>query len=150
MLWLLKLTLAPLLVAVATLVARRWGPKAGGILVGFPLTTGPIFVFLAIDQGLDFAQRAVVGILLGLVGLAAFALAYALVSLRAGWFGALIVAAVLFFVVSVGVGQVEVGLVGSAGAAYAALLIVTLMIPPPQLDGVNVKPPWWDLWLRMS
>jgi hypothetical protein len=150
MLWLLKLTLAPLLVAVATLVARRWGPKAGGILVGFPLTTGPIFLFLAIDQGLDFAQRAVVGILLGLVGLSAFALAYALVSLRTGWFGSLVVAAVGFFVVSVGVGRGDMGMVGSAGAAFAALLFVTLMIPRPQLDAVTVKPPWWDLWLRMS
>lgn len=49
MVLLLKLTLAPLLVALATLVARRWGPKVGGIVVGLPLSTGPIFLFLAID-----------------------------------------------------------------------------------------------------
>jgi hypothetical protein len=76
MLLLLKLTLAPLLVAAATLVARRWGPRVGGLVVGLPLTTGPIFLFLAIDQGPGFAARATVGILFGLVGLAAFALAY--------------------------------------------------------------------------
>ena len=87
MLLLLKLTLAPLLVATATLIARRWGPKVAGVLIGFPVLTGPIFVFLVIDQGLDFAERSIVGILFGLVGLAAFALAYALVSRRTGWFG---------------------------------------------------------------
>ena len=56
MLLLLKLVLAPLLVALATLVARRWGPKIGGVVVGLPLSTGPIFLFLAIDQGLAFAE----------------------------------------------------------------------------------------------
>ena len=56
MLLLLKLLLAPLLVGLATLAARRWGPKIGGIVVGLPLSTGPIFLFLAIDQGLGFAE----------------------------------------------------------------------------------------------
>ena len=68
MLLLLKLTLAPVLVALATLVARQWGPRAGGVLIGFPLSTGPILIFLAIDHGLEFAQQAAVGILFGLVG----------------------------------------------------------------------------------
>ena len=47
MLLLLKLVLAPLLVALATLVARRWGPKIGGVVVGLPLSTGPIFLFFS-------------------------------------------------------------------------------------------------------
>ena len=85
MLLLLKLTLAPLLVALATLVARRWGPRIGGVVVGLPLSTIPIFLFLAVDQGLDFAESACIGILFGLVGLAGFALIYAGVSRTAGW-----------------------------------------------------------------
>ena len=80
LLLLLKLTLAPLLVAIATIVARRWGHGIGGVVVGLPLSSGPIFLFLAIDQGLDFAERATLGILFGLVGLAGFALVYAAVS----------------------------------------------------------------------
>jgi hypothetical protein len=58
---LLKLTLAPLLVAAATLVAQKWGPRVGGLLMGLPLTTGPIFLLLAIDQGPHFAAGATVG-----------------------------------------------------------------------------------------
>src|SRR3954468_7151692 len=105
MLLLIKLTLAPLLVAAATLVARRWGPRVGGLFVGLPLTTGPIFLFLALDQGLDFAARATVGILSGLVGLAAFALAYAAASCRISWVGSLALAAVAFFAASAAIGQ---------------------------------------------
>ena len=149
MLLLLKLTLSPSLVAVATLVARRWGPTAGGILIGFPLSTGPIFLFLAIEHGLDFAERAVVGILSGLVGLAAFALIYAAVSRRIGWIGSLVAAVFGFFIVSIGMTRIEGGVVGSGLAAYAALSLAASLIQRPRLDMAKAKPPWWDLWLRM-
>ena len=58
-------------------------------MMDLPLTTGPIFLFLATDQGPRFAAGASVGILFGLIGLAAFAVAYALSSSRVGWVGCL-------------------------------------------------------------
>src|SRR5258707_2792895 len=102
MMLLLKLTLAPLLVAAATLVAGKWGPRVGGFLMGLPLTTGPIFLLLAIDQGPHFATGSAVGILFGLVGLAAFAVAYAATSSRAGWVASLTAATAAFFAASGG------------------------------------------------
>ena len=149
MLFLLKLILAPILVAAATLVARRWGPKAGGILVGFPLSTGPIFLFLAIEQGLAFAERAAVGILFGLVGVAAFALAYIAASRRTGWIGSLALAALCFLVVSACISRIESGVIGAGLAAYAALGVAILVIGHRRYDRVRRAQPWWDLWLRM-
>jgi hypothetical protein len=102
---LLKRTLAPLLIALATLVARRWGPKIGGVVVGLPLSSGPIFLFLAIDQGLDFAERATVGILFGMVGFAGFALIYAAVSQSSGWLVSRAQFAIAYFVVSAGINR---------------------------------------------
>ena len=108
MLLLLKLTLAPSLVALATLVARRWGPKAGGILIGFPLSTGPIFIFLAIEHGLEFAQKATIGILFGLVAVARLrADVHVMVSRRTGWVGSLGAAVVSFFAVSAVFSQIQ-------------------------------------------
>ena len=140
MVLLLKLTLAPLLVALATLVARRWGPKVGGIVVGLPLSTGPIFLFLAIDQGLGFAERACIGILFGLVGLAAFALVYTAVSRYAGWGVSIILAAVAFFLVSASVGSYTLtGAVEAAIAAYAALILAAWLIRDPgRCDQVGI------------
>ena len=51
----IKLIAAPLLLALATLAARRWGTVLGGILIGLPLISGPISVFLAIENGAGFA-----------------------------------------------------------------------------------------------
>jgi hypothetical protein len=73
----LKLLLAPVLIALASLAARRWGPSVGGWLIALPLTSGPVLFFLALDHGASFAAAAAVGALAGLAAIAAFALAYA-------------------------------------------------------------------------
>jgi hypothetical protein len=150
MLLLLKLTLAPLLVALATLATRRWGPKIGGFVVGLPLSTGPIFLFLAIDRGLDFAETACVGILFGLVGLAGFALVHAAVSRRAGWAPSLVFSAIAYFIISVAVSGYVVSEVVPAGvAAYVALLLAALVICRPQSQASRSVSPWWDICFRM-
>src|SRR5437016_7099204 len=56
-----KVVLTPLFIAAVTLAGRRWGPAVGGWLAGLPLTSGPVSVFLALEQGPGFAVRAAVG-----------------------------------------------------------------------------------------
>ena len=80
----LKLTLTPILIAAATLASRRWGPAVGGCFLGLPLTSGPVSVFLALEQGGPFAARAARGSILGLIGVAAFYVAYARAGRRFG------------------------------------------------------------------
>src|SRR5215475_7256295 len=82
---LVKLVVTPVLIAVATLVGRRWGPSVAGWVAGFPLTSGPVSVFLALEQGPGFAAQAAVGTLLGLAAMAGFCLVYSRVAPRAGW-----------------------------------------------------------------
>jgi hypothetical protein len=145
---LLKLTLAPLLVATATLMARKWGAKVGGLLMGLPLTTGPIFLFLTIDQGPRFAAKASVGILFGLMGLAAFALAYAVSSNRFGWAVCLAFAVAAFLAFAVAARWLGSNVVVAALAACAALLLAASLIRKPMLAAAP-PPPWWDLWVRI-
>src|SRR5215470_9349660 len=82
---LVKLVVTPVLIAVATLVARRWGPGMAGWLAGFPLTSGPVSVFLALEQGPAFAAGAAVGTLFGLTAMAICCLAYARIAYSAPW-----------------------------------------------------------------
>ena len=56
MLFALKLSLVPLLIAGVTLGTRRWGPRIGGWLTALPVIAGPTLCFYAIEQGTDFAQ----------------------------------------------------------------------------------------------
>jgi hypothetical protein len=102
---LFKLILGPLLIGAATLVSRRWGPSVGGWLVGLPLTSAPVVLFLALDQGTPFAAAAAQAIMVGLVGVALFCLTYGwlartrrwgwLPSMLAGWLAVLVAVAAL-------------------------------------------------------
>jgi hypothetical protein len=87
---LLKLVLAPTLVAGAGLAGRRFGPRVGGWLIGFPVVAGPVLWFYAREQGNAFAAGAAAGTLLGVVSLCGFLVAYALGSRRLGWLPSLL------------------------------------------------------------
>jgi hypothetical protein len=123
---LIELALAPALVAISTLVARRWGSRVGGVVSAFPAIVGPVLLILALAHGEAFAARAAEGTLLGLVSLAAFALAYGRLARGHGWricaAGGWMAAALAALPVGVAVGGARspVGLlVASAGLALA-------------------------------
>jgi hypothetical protein len=81
----LKLVLTPTLIGGATLAGRRWGPAVAGWLVGLPLTSAPVALFLAIDHGRVFAAMAATGMLAGTVSQAVFSLAYSRVAGKGPW-----------------------------------------------------------------
>ena len=77
MLLILKLLVAPGLVAGVTLAVRRWGPAIGGWLSGMPVVAGPVLVFITIEQGAAFGAQAAHATLAGLIGTIAFTVVYA-------------------------------------------------------------------------
>ncbi len=76
---------APALAAAATLTARRWGPRTGGVISAFPAIVGPVLLITALGHGAAFAARTAEGTLLGLVALSAFVLGYARSAQRRRW-----------------------------------------------------------------
>ncbi len=137
----IKLIVTPLVVLVATLAARRWGDAVGGWLVGPPLTSGPVSVFLALEQGPGFAAGAADGSLAGVVAQAAFCLGYAALA-RGGVAAAL--AAGTFAYVAAATALVEAGLSRAALflAAFAALAMV-LWLVPRRFPSVSVNAVGW-------
>ena len=146
----LKLVVTPLLIAAATLVARRWGPGVGGWLAGFPLTSAPVSVFLALEQGPEFAAGAAVGTLLGLAALGFFCLAYGHAARRVGWVSSAVLGLAVF-----GLCLALLSTVPASLPAAFALVCVTLGLVAASLFTTagavgDVKPPPWDLPLRMT
>lgn len=74
--YLLKLTVTPLLMGLVSLIGRRWGSLVGGIAAGMPLTSGPISLYLALEQGPAFADEAAAGALIGIGAVMASYTAY--------------------------------------------------------------------------
>lgn len=81
----LEVLIAPMLVALATLVGRRWGSRAGGLVSAFPAVVGPLLLIIAQRRGDPAAASAAQATLLGLVALSGFAFAYAMAARSARW-----------------------------------------------------------------
>ncbi|HRD77042.1 MAG TPA: hypothetical protein PK264_14115 [Hyphomicrobiaceae bacterium] len=144
-----KVTVTPLLVALASLAARRWGPRVGGILIGFPVMTGPIALFLALEQGVAFAARASVGILLALIAVAGWIVIYAWLAPRARWPLALALASVGYVLPGYWLAGLETRPAVAAALAIAAILAAIVAIGHPRGARITGPVPWWDIWLRM-
>jgi uncharacterized membrane protein len=145
----LKLTLTPVLIGIASIAQRRYGPRVGGLLVGLPLTSGPIALFLAMEQGKAFAARSSRGTLLGLIAEAAFCLAYAHVARYRTWLLSTLAAVTVYMGTAVFVQILSDGLV----PIYLGVLIVltgALKLMPQQERAVSSSPaPRWDIPARM-
>ena len=89
------------------------------------------------------------GILFGLIGLAAFAVTYVAASGRAGWTASLASATAAFFIVSAGVRRLGNDVAFAALAAWLALMLAASLIRRPGPRTPGAAPPWWDLWVRM-
>jgi hypothetical protein len=145
----LKLTLAPGLVAATTLAGRRWGPHMAGWLGGLPVVVGPILLALALEHGSRFASRAAGGALLSLLSLTAFVLAYGWCARAMGWLPATAIGWAAFAAGTLVLDRVDLPnwvalvLVCSAFAAAAALL-------PRAPAESSTRAPRFDLLLRAA
>src|SRR5262249_45979354 len=87
---LLKVTITPGVIALATLAARRFGAAIGGWLIGLPLTNGPVALFLTLEHGSAFTAHVAMGFVAGITGEVVFVLVYfAAVRRGGGWMSAL-------------------------------------------------------------
>ncbi len=152
----LKLVLTPALIAGATLVGRRFGPSISGWLVGLPFTSGPVSLFLALEQGTSFAAGAAAGSIGGVAASAVFAIAYAAMARRFAWQASLAVASLAFAAAVIALRALPLDsglplplLALYAGGVAAAILGIRLIPPPRALDEAPL-PPRWDLPVRMA
>jgi hypothetical protein len=147
---LIKITLAPALVILATLSARRWGDAIGGIVIAIPVVAGPILLVLGLEQGAGFVHHAARAAVLGIVAVGAFCVACGR-CLHLGW------------VIAIGVGWLVYGLTAAAltvvdatvwiclGAALAAIAVARRLTPAPPSATFNAAgPPAWDLPARAA
>src|SRR5205814_9922072 len=150
----LKLVLTPAPIAVATLVGRRFGPSISGWLVGLPFTSGPVSLFLALEQGTSFAAAAAAGSIGGVAASAVFAVAYAALARHFAWPAALAVASAAFAVAVIVVRAMPLGsgfplpLLALYAGGVAAAIIGIRLIPPPTARDEAPEPPRWDLPVR--
>ena len=132
----LKLTLVPALILVASFVGTKWGPAVSGWLVSLPFTSAPVIFFLALEQGDGFASAASEGVTLGLASIAVFAFAYCWFALRRqelAWFSPLLLGWGAYFVLTFILEGVSVPLVAAFLGVVVFLALVNRVLPRPRV-----------------
>jgi hypothetical protein len=127
---LLKLTITPVVIALATLAARRFGPAVGGWLIGLPFTCGPVALFVALEHGPAFASKVATGFVAGVTAQTAFVLGYVAVAARGGrWQPALVAGTASFAIAGAALDSLGPSL-GILALCALAVLVVGLRVVP--------------------
>lgn len=145
----LKLIMTPLIVIFVTLVARRWGESIGGLLMGLPLTSGPVSVFLAVEQGPHFAAIAANSAMLGLMAVTAFYVTYVFTARRFPWFLSAIFSIIIYLIVVAGLSFLQIDPLLTTISVPLVLLAGTLTLGRRVGAAAPISPPAWDLPARI-
>jgi hypothetical protein len=146
---LMKLTLAPGLVAATTLASRRWGALVGGVVGGFPAVVGPILVAIYLEHGGAFAARAAAGALAGLMSLTAFVVAYGWLARRLTWAPALGLSWAAFAAATVALDGVSVEVEIALPLVLACFALAYAALPRSGDAETRQAAPEWDLPVRV-
>lgn len=148
MLW-LKIITVPLLVGLVSLAGRKWGPLVSGWLVGLPLTSGPVVLFLALEQGRSFAATSAQGTMIGLISVCVFCLIYSRLARRFGWPFSLFCSILVFLICTDLLNHLHISLPLSFFLVLLALGLTLLLLDKSTGETGTDEVPGWEIFLRM-
>lgn len=147
---LLKIVLAPVLIALVSLAGRKWGPGIAGWLLGLPLSSGPILFFLVLEQGTQFASHAALGSLLGIIAWAGSVVVYAYCCLSMSWRWSTLLAWIAYFIAAALLLLVKLNLFWAFLLVCAALVFMLWVFPKTSKASSLPVYGRYDLILRMA
>lgn len=145
----LKLILSPLLIALVSLAGRKWGSTVSGWFLGFPLTSAPIAIVIAMQQGTQFAAASAAGLLGGQAAVCVFCLAYGYAVLRFNWIVSALAGIMAFFAAIFILNLIPLTLPLAFGIILLTVVIVYRLLPKAEGEIRETRLPPWDLPLRM-
>jgi hypothetical protein len=148
MFW-LKLILVPVMVGVVSAAGRRWGALVSGWLVGLPLSSGPVVLFLALEQGRAFAATSAKGTMTGLISVCVFSLTYSWLAIPLGWTGALLASWLTFLLATMALSYVTLTLAVSFFVVILALSLTLILLRKGEVGVAPPNPPVWEVLFRM-
>ena len=145
----IKLISVPVFILTISLVARKWGPSVGGVVLGLPLTSGPVLFFLSLEQGSNFAAASALGTLVGLISLSASCIVFSWLSFRLGWLACLIGCCVTYFTFTLILNFVPLSSVLSLVVVVAFLVLLCRIFTSGASGSISRKYPRWEIPARM-
>ena len=147
---LVKISVPPMLVALMSLAARRWGPTIGGLILGLPWMTGPVAYFLGLENGPTYLVTVTGGIELAVWSIGAFILGFGYAALVWPWLPSLLVALVCYSATALLTQSLELPLALTTLISALVLLATYRLLPLPTSSAAPRSSPSWDIPARMA
>ncbi|KXF81922.1 hypothetical protein [Enterovibrio coralii] len=149
MILLLKLTLAPLFVGLASLAGRRWGSGVAGWIAALPIIAGPIVLILTIENGVAFGESAASSAILGILLLTGFCLSYAHMARYFNCVVTLFLSWLITFALIALLSELALSPAVSFTIVIVALYVALKCFPQFDTNQPITSPPKWEILLRM-
>ena len=145
----LKLILSPIIIALVSLAGRKWGSTVSGWFLGFPLTSGPISLVMALQYGTEFAAASAAGNLGGQASVCVFCLVYGLTALHFTWPISAAMGITAFFASVFLLNLFPLTLISAFLIILGAVVITFVLLPKSGGELKETVLPPWDMPLRM-
>lgn len=145
--WAYKTMLTALAVATVLMTTRIFGRRAAGVLAGLPTISGPAYVWVALDQGSEFASRAAVGGIAACGLFALFSVAYERLGRRYGPIGTLLTSLSMVGALASLISASNLAVWFVLGYAVAMCVLALYVLPNPPATSNAPKPHRVDLVL---
>ncbi len=146
---LIKLTLTPLIMGGVSRASRRWGGALAGLIAGLPLTSGPISIYLAIEQGAGFAARAAVAATAGVAATIVFYIVCAATGRRLSAASTFAASFAAFLLAILLLRRWHPSLWNAAALCVALLGLSLVVCKGIEEERASIVPARWDLPARM-
>lgn len=147
-----KFFAAPLLIGLASLAGKRWGPALSGLLGGLPLVGAPVVLVLWLTGGTEVAHRAALTAPIGVWATMTYLLVFATVSSKLGWKATLAVSWLCYLTVATFLHYSRLDQCWGLGLAVmpALFVVATRVLPVPATPPQAVHLPPQELFARMA
>jgi hypothetical protein len=147
-----KLVAAALVVVTAALLTERSGPFIGSLIVTLPISTGPSYVFLAMEHPPEFMADSALGGLVANAATPIFMAAYALAAQRLGAMASVVIAASAWAVIAGALLQLSwslpLAVLANICLYGVGAELMNRVPPPPPRPKAGTR--WWDIPLRAA
>lgn len=146
----LKLLITPFLIIIVSLSGERLGSTFAGIIVGLPLTTGPISFILAKQYGIEFAVRVVSGNFIGQISLCIYCIVYYLVSRKYNWIISFLLGISGWISSAILLNTIKWNFISSLITLLVIIVITLFIIPKHRIEETAEKQTKWDIPIRIA
>jgi hypothetical protein len=147
---LVKMAVAAGIVVGCSLLAERSGPRVAALIATLPISLGPVYVFLALDQDASFIAEAALGGMAANMANACLALVYVLLAQRRPIFPSLGLALLAWLAAILALRSLALSFAALLGLTFLLFIAVHLAVRP-YLAARSSRPPgrpWFAIPLR--